>query len=394
MMLDYLGPDVAQSLATLDHLPAAERPAWLPRLARPNYRYLLEAPAGSTRDDSSAGRRIGEALRQSIPSTQLLAVLQGGGRQADGTRVIQLRLRDGTPLTLELWPLQVGVSSTVAGIVMVQFMLFALAAWFSVRVATRPLRQLAEASDALDPDRPGAALDEGGPTEVSRAAQAFNAMRRRVQSYLAERARILAAISHDLQTPITRMRLRADLLEEGALREKLLSDLSQMQALVEQGIAYARSAHAATELPCRVDLGALLDNLVCDHVDVGNRVVLRGTTTLPFMTRPQTLRRLLGNLLDNSIKFAGGAEITWAPTPNGVEIAVSDRGPGIPEDQHLAVLRPFHRLEDSRNRSTGGSGLGLAIADQLAKALGGALKLSNRDGGGLVVLLSIPGEIA
>ncbi|MCU7371893.1 ATP-binding protein [Paucibacter sp. O1-1] len=391
LMLDYLGPDVAAAVATLERLPAAERPAWLARIARPNYRFHLAAPpAGAEPDRSALGPRIAATLQAALGPARPLALLTQG--DAGQRRFIALRLADGAPLTLELWALPVGLSTTVWAVVAAQLALFALAAWWGVRLATRPLTRLARAADGLDPEQAALAspLDENGPTEVAGAARAFNAMQRRIAAHLAERAQILAAVSHDLQTPITRMRLRAELLDEGPLRERLQADLGQMQALVEEGIAYARSAHAALEPPCRTDLRALLDALVCDYQDLGAPLSLRAEAVAPLLTRPLTLRRLVGNLLDNALKFAGSAELSLVPTGTGIEITVADRGPGIPEDQLAAVLQPFHRLEGSRNRGSGGTGLGLAIAEQLALSLGGRLSLANRDGGGLCATLSLP----
>jgi signal transduction histidine kinase len=260
-----------------------------------------------------------------------------------------------------------------------------------VRLATRPLAQLAQAADALGPDLKGQPLPEDGPSEVARAAAAFNAMQRRIADHLDERMRILAAISHDLQTPITRMRLRADLLDNAALRDKLHGDLNAMQELVEEGIDCARSAGGATEAARATDLHALLDSLVCDYRDAGQSVRFDGRLERPITTRPHTLRRIVTNLVDNALKFAGDAELRIeAEAPDRVCIAVRDRGPGIAQAELQAVLRPFYRIESSRNRDTGGAGLGLAIAQQLTAALGGTLALSNREGGGLEARLSLP----
>jgi signal transduction histidine kinase len=227
--------------------------------------------------------------------------------------------------------------------------------------------------------------------EVVRAAKAFNAMQRRIADQLAERMQILAAVSHDLQTPITRMRLRADLLDSAALRDKLHGDLNAMQALVEEGIAYARSAQGITELPCRTDLYALLDSVVCDYVDAGQDIRLTGRFDRPLVTRPHAVRRVITNLVDNAIKFGRDVEIAIDAEPaERVSIAVRDRGPGILPTELKAVLHPFYRVENSRNRETGGTGLGLAIAQQLVAALGGTLTLLNRDGGGLEARFSLP----
>jgi signal transduction histidine kinase len=205
---------------------------------------------------------------------------------------------------------------------------------------------------------------------------------------------LLAAISHDLQTPITRMKLRAELMDDGIEKDKLWNDLSEMEHLVREGVAYARSIHGATEASCRINLDAFLDSLVFDYQDIGQDVQLSGKNAAVIDTRPHALRRVLVNLVDNALKFGGAAQIQVQRTDNGqLAIQVLDRGPGINEQELAEVLKPFYRVESSRNRETGGTGLGLAIAQQLAIAMGGSLTLSNRDGGGLCAELRLSREI-
>jgi signal transduction histidine kinase len=233
-------------------------------------------------------------------------------------------------------------------------------------------------------------MSQDGPTEVAHAAIAFNAMQDRIGSHLKERLHILASISHDLQTPITRMRLRAEALEDGVDRKKILDDLHEMEHLVREGVAYARSAHGGSEVPVRIDAAAFLESLVFDYQDIGQPVTLSDHISGTAVVRPQALRRVIGNLVDNAIKYGGAAEIEARRDPRGALcITVSDRGPGIPDDELEQVLQPFYRLEASRNRDTGGAGLGLAIAVQLARAIGGNLSLSNRDGGGLTATVTL-----
>ena len=256
--------------------------------------------------------------------------------------------------------------------------------WAAVRLAIRPLTRLARAVETLDPNAHPTPLDETGPTEVAHAAVAFNAMQQRIAEYLKERMQILAAISHDLQTPITRMKLRAELMEDSTDRDKLWSDLGEMEHLVREGVAYARSVHGASEASARINLDAFLDSLVFDYQDMNKHVSLSGRSARVFDTRPHALRRVLVNLVDNALKFAGSAELEVGATATGeLSIKVLDRGPGIAEGELTQVLQPFYRVENSRNRGTGGTGLGLAIAQQLVVAIGGTLTLSNRLGGGL-----------
>jgi signal transduction histidine kinase len=275
-------------------------------------------------------------------------------------------------------------------VLVLQLMVLAACCWLAVRLATRPLHQLAQAADALGPDLKAARLPENGPSEVARAAKAFNAMQDRIATYMTERIQILAAISHDLQTPITRMRLRVDIMNESTQQAKLQHDLREIETLVKEGVAYARTLHGAAEAPRRIDPDALLDSLVCDYVDAGKNVSLEGRIATTLVTRPQALRRILGNLIDNALKFANAAEITVTKfQDNDLTISVLDRGPGIPSESLEAVFQPFYRLEASRSRNTGGTGLGLAIARQLTLAMNATLSLHNRPGGGLEARLAL-----
>jgi signal transduction histidine kinase len=174
-------------------------------------------------------------------------------------------------------------------------------------------------------------------------------------------------------------------MEDSPDKDKLSQDLDEVEQLVREGLDYARSAHGQTEPTARIDLNAFLDSLVCDYQDTGRAVSLAGACPGPLATRPRALRRVLGNLIDNALKFGGAAEVEIRPHPGGrgLSLFVRDCGPGIPEAELRAVLQPFYRVESSRNRGTGGTGLGLAIATQLASVLNGRLVLSNREGGGL-----------
>lgn len=388
MMLSYVGRDVAASVAILDRVPPAERAEWLPRLARQNYRYALQAaPAGPPADDALADA-LTRSVADAVGSPRVGAMVRAGGQGR--VVVLPLRLADGQPLALELTLPRPTVSRTTVLLLLLQFAALMLAAWVGVRLAVRPLARMAEAADALKPGSKTASLDEDGPREVAQAARAFNAMQRRIDGDLAERLQLLAAISHDLQTPITRMKLRAGLIADPVLHDKLQADLDGMQALVEEGLAYARTAQAVQETPRAVDLHALLDGLVCDATDAGHAVELVGRHDTPLVTRVQALRRVLTNLLDNALKFGGQAQVVVEHGAGELSIAVCDRGPGIPPGELEAVLQPFHRVEASRSRETGGTGLGLAIAHQLTLALGGRLVLANRAGGGLEARLTLP----
>lgn len=390
LMMGYIEREVASSVALLDRLPPAERPAWLPRLARRSYTFTLDHGVAGAAADAMLSNRVAASIAEGVGKRYIVTANTLPG-EAEHVQV-HLQLSDGMPLTIDYTPPpRIPMSPWFPLTMLAQLLVLGACAWLAVRVATRPLHQLAQAADALGPDLKPRRVPEDGPSEVARAARAFNAMQDRIAGYLAERIRILAAISHDLQTPITRMRLRVDLMEGEAGQDKLRQDLQAMEQLVREGLAYARTLHGAEELPRRLDLDALLDSMVCDYTDAGRHVTLSGRMVGACLLRPQALRRVLGNLVDNALKFAGAAELEAVRLDDGrVAIAVRDRGPGIPETSLEAVFEPFYRLESSRSRDTGGTGLGLAIARQLALAMEGELTLKNRDGGGLEARLVLP----
>ena len=388
LMLNFLEQDVASSVALLDRLPAAERAEWLPRLERRTYRFALGPGEPGHMPDTALSKRIADSFVEAIGKRYRVSASAAPGHP---NRVqAHVTLSDGTPLTIDMRPAGMPVSSWLPTVLAAQLVLLGLCTWAGVRLATRPLAQLARAADSLGPDLQSERLPESGPLEVSRAATAFNAMQERIAAYMSERTQILAAISHDLQTPITRMRMRADMLDDEVQRAKMNRDLREMEALVKDGVAYARTLHGAREAPCRIDPDSMLESLVGDYQDAGADVRLEGRAGVSVSTRPQALRRILGNLIDNGLKYAGAVEVgVERAGPGDIAVRVRDRGPGIPEAELEKVFEPFYRLEASRNRDTGGTGLGLAIAKQLATAMNGALALRNHPEGGLEATLLI-----
>lgn len=389
LMMGYIEREVASSIALLDHLPAAERPQWLPRLARRSYEFILGPGIAGAPPDAHLSARVAASIADGIGTRYALTVNAVPG---DRERMqVHLKLSDGTPLTIDLRPMSgIPLSGWLPLVLVLQLAVLAACCWLAVRLATHPLHQLAKAADTLGPDLKADRLPEDGPSEVARAAKAFNAMQDRIALFMTERIQVLAAISHDLQTPITRMRLRLDVMGDSPQHARLQQDLQEMESLVKEGVTYARTLHGAAETPCRIDPDALFDSMVFDYVDAGQGVSLQGRIGTALVTRPQALRRILGNLIDNALKFAGAAEITVTALQEGqARILVRDRGPGIPDHLLESVFEPFFRLEASRNRNTGGTGLGLAIARQLALAMDASLSLHNRPGGGLEARLTL-----
>jgi signal transduction histidine kinase len=384
MMTNYIAREVAISVALLDHLPAAEREAWLPQLARRSYHFILgpgttgEPPTGQRSKNVASEVASGLGDRYGLTAN----AVPGNGERLQ----LHLHLSDGSPLSIDFRPTAaLPLAGWLPVVLVAQLVVLAVCCWFAVRVATRPLNELARVADALGPDLKAERLEEDGPSEVARAARAFNAMQERISAHVAERMQILAAISHDLQTPITRMRLRVDQMDDEAQADKLAQDLKEMEQLVKEGVAYARTLHGTGEAPRRVDLDALLDSLVCDYVDAGSPVTFERRLPVAIVTRVQALRRIVGNLVDNALKYGSTAaiEVSAQPQDKTVTISVIDSGPGIPDEALEKVFEPFYRLETSRNRGTGGTGLGLAISRQLAVAMGAQLTLRNRPEGGL-----------
>lgn len=267
--------------------------------------------------------------------------------------------------------------------------LIGLLAYAVARMATRPIRNLANAASELGRDIDQPPLPETGPTEIRQAAHAFNAMQSRIRRQIQHRTHMLGAITHDLQTPLTRLRLRLEKVSEPELRQKLVDDLAVMQGMVREGLDLARSMDSSEKIQA-LDIDSLLDSVCADAADARQDVELTGSTRAFVMAQPGALRRCLTNLIDNACKYGQQARVSVALEQQRVAIRVCDRGPGIPEAELEAVFEPFYRLETSRSRDTGGTGLGLTIALNIAENHHGHLRLRNLAGGGLEVLLELP----
>jgi len=258
---------------------------------------------------------------------------------------------------------------------------------------TDPLTRLSRAAEKLGTDVQAPAIPETGPEEVRRTAQAFNVMQHRIRRFVDDRTQMLGAIAHDLGTPITRLRLRAEFVEDEELRAKMLRDLDDMQQMVASTLSFIRE-DATSEPQTTVDLGSLLTRVCDDITDAGSDVQLAETPRWILLDcRPMAFRRALGNVIENAVKYGGSARVSLDVEPEKILIIIDDDGPGIPEDRREDVFQPFFRLEDSRNRETGGTGLGLAVARTIMRAHGGDIRLSNGTGGGLRVKLSMPRQI-
>lgn len=278
------------------------------------------------------------------------------------------------------------VSLTLGAVILVSLV--------AVRWATKPLQQMASAATAFAHDLDAPPLAEAGPTEVRRAAEAFNFMQQRLRQLVVERGRALAAVSHDLRTPLTRMRLRAELVDDPTLQSKLNADIDAMQGMVNSVLAYLRGLEDAEPIQ-PINMEALLSSIVEDEQALGRQVRLEepvhaGTSALSYAGKLSILKRAVTNLVDNAVVHGQHVVVRIEDSPSALTVVVDDDGPGIPDADLARVTEPFVRLDASRSLDTGGVGLGLAIVRDAAAYHGGTLTLENRDSGGLRAILELP----
>ncbi|HVW71173.1 MAG TPA: ATP-binding protein [Steroidobacteraceae bacterium] len=264
-----------------------------------------------------------------------------------------------------------------------------IALYVTARSITRPLSNLVSAAEGLGRNVRQPKLEEKGARELRDAARAFNTMQDRLQRYLDSRTRVLAAMSHDLKTPLTRLRLQVETtLDDAAIQARFSKELDEMESMVRGALALFRGLDDDESLE-PIDINALLARIATEFTEMGADVSVEGRALLPFTGKPQALKRCLTNLVGNAVKFGTRAKLV-VEDGTALVIRVRDDGPGIPQEELERVFEPFYRLESSRNRDTGGTGLGLSIARDVAQAHGGSLIAQNRPGGGLEALLVLP----
>lgn len=264
-----------------------------------------------------------------------------------------------------------------------------LAAWVGARWLSDPVRRLAGAARELGLNIHRAPLPESGTLECREATRVFNQMQQHIRAQLEQRDQFVAAVSHDLRTPLTRLALRVESLQDAGERQRFGRDIAEMDTMIRATLDYLRGA-ADAEPWVALDLAALVESLVQDQQEAGHEVAVEpgdGMPLAPVRAQASALRRCISNLLDNAVRYGGGAQVRLTEDAQGVRVTVLDRGPGIPEAELAQVLQPFYRVEASRNRNTGGVGLGLASASDIARQHGGQVQLSNRLGGGLQATL-------
>jgi len=288
----------------------------------------------------------------------------------------------------------VGLSASMAAIDYgIRMLIIGLAAWLGARWLSAPMRRLAAASRTLGQslarnEAPPQVDERAGTVEVREAAQVFNEMSRQLGDQVNSRALLVAAISHDLRTPLTRIRMRLEASEDDPLTARSIADIHEMDDLIESALEVFRGT-GHEEASQVTDVHALVQSLVDDLADLGQPVSVHGEP-VPAQVQAVGLRRVVSNLVNNALRYGKRADVTVRPQGDAVHIVIEDEGPGIAQAQLEAVMKPFFRLEPSRNRLTGGSGLGLYIARDLIARQGGVLTLANRPEGGLRAIIALP----
>ena len=311
-------------------------------------------------------------------------------QEAQGLMPIRtsIALRDGAWINFEFVAIESlpllsfrFVAWTVSSVLLVLGLSF-----YAFRRVTRPLESLTRAAESLGRSGRTETLQETGASEVRRAARAFNEMQGRIRRLLDDRMQMVAAISHDLRTPITRLKLRAEFIDDPEQREKMLRDLDEMETMIKETLSLSRE-DANPEPRAKLDLGTLL----ADSIEGMERVSLQiDPGSAMVEAQPIALKRAVANLVENAVVYGNTAKVRLSSGPKEFEITIDDNGPGIPEAELERVFRPFYRLEASRNRESGGAGLGLAIARSVVRAHGGDIVLKNRPEGGLRVAVTLP----
>lgn len=401
---------VAALLDILDGTPVADRPAVLANAQLPQVRLRLpDAPAPNLGDrgepDAEAMRRRIEAAL-SAPRPVIVAdryrladekAGPAGGRVENGAW-IEASLSNGQWLLVVFNLDPPPPSDPVAA----QFSLVSIGAWviaalalaalLSLVAARRVVKPLSELSGALDRLGPGGddpSVPPHGPREIEGIIRAFNRMRERLRRFNEDRTRMMAAMSHDLRTPLTRLRMRIEMAQGLDDQQKMLEEVDMMTGMVEAILSFARD-DAKQEARSLVDLSALVEGICEDAVDAGEKVTFSGPRGVTISCRPTAMRRAISNLVDNAVKYGSTATVMLAPDAGRVVILIEDEGPGIPRNEREKVFEPFYRIGDARDPGTGGVGLGLSVTRSIVWEHGGEISLGARKGGGPAVRVHLP----
>jgi signal transduction histidine kinase len=401
---------VATLLDILDRTPAADRPTVLAAAQIPQVNLrLLDTPAPNLGDrgepDAEVMRhRIETALtapRPVIVADRYRLADQkagpAGGRVEIGTW-IEASLANGQWLlvvtNLDPPPASDPVATEFSAVSLVAWLVLSLAvatllSVVAARRVVQPLSELSAAVDLLGPSGDDPPVSPHGPREIEGIIRAFNRMRERLHRFSEDRTRMMAAMSHDLRTPLTRLRIRIEMAPGLEDRQKMLEELDMMTGMVESILSFTRD-DAKQESRSLVDLSALVEGICEDAADADENVTFSGPREVTMSCRPTAIRRAISNLVDNAIKYGGKADVTLAAGAGRVAILVEDEGPGIPRSEREKVFEPFYRIGSARDPSTGGVGLGLSVTRSILWEHGGDISLGARKGGGLSVRVELP----
>jgi signal transduction histidine kinase len=394
--IDRRHGQLATAVQLLGAAPASERPRLIADIARALPQLgIQELPADHAQVTGEPEGPWLHALRRLGPNYQLFALSHDGDRppKEGEIRRIGIRLPDGAMIAGNLMPDQhprpfwggpwmMTVLSAVISVTL-------LGLW-AARALTAPLSSFAKAAETFSLNGAAAPLPERGPLEVRSVARALNRMRERITGLIDDRTRMLAAISHDLRTPITRMRLRAEFIEDETNRHRMLRDLDQMRGMLESVLSFLRNDRRLESMTL-TDIASTLQLITDQFADMGQKVVYEGPAHAMATVRPDDLHRSVTNLVENAVRFGAEAVIRLHVAPDQVTIDIEDDGPGISDARKANVLEPFVRGDDARNMDEAeGFGLGLSIANAIVLAHGGALSLHDRQPRGLVVRIQLP----
>jgi len=305
--------------------------------------------------------------------------------------VVSLRLPSGKWFNKEVHPHEWHIREKLGWLLRasVVFAFVGGIAIFFIHRLSRPLNKLTDAARRFGQGLQASTLAEEGTTDLRRAIRAFNVMQREVADEIARRTNTLAAISHDVRTPLTALRIKAEMIDDAEVRHELIASIERMERITASALEFLRGQSRNEPLQ-RVDLSALIESECVDFEETGRSVTFTGEHGIMSACRPDALARAVRNLIDNAVKYAGAAVVSLRCAPDGVTISVSDHGPGIPADQRHAALEPFGRLSPARENRQGGFGLGLAIARAVAEGHDGTLVLADNEPTGLIATISLP----
>ncbi len=374
----------------IDRAAPEDRPHFIAVLAQPPMQLALET--GPPKQEPTRSRALDHArqeIQRALEDPDRNVLIFKGTRDNSESGSAWVELSNGGWLSVTVADLPVpGPGRLALRLALVAIVVAPISFW-AARKLSAPLAAFAEAAEKLGIDSGAPPLREQGPRELRTATRAFNRMQERLKRFIDDRTRMLAAMSHDLRTPLTRLRLRAEFVEDPEQQQKMLAELDEMTAMIDGTLAFARE-DAKREDARRLDLGELVASVCDDAADANEDVTFEPAPRCEIFGRPIALRRAIANVVDNAIKYAGGARVRVAARGAEFAVEIDDDGPGIPEHERERVFAPFYRIETSRSRETGGTGLGLAVARSIVHAHGGDIRLAGRAGGGLRVTIFVP----